>query len=65
LIAACLLLPIIGIGLYPKLMTQTYDVKAVAVAAEMREVLPIVAQQKSPIYSFNSTAPQLLDSNSL
>ncbi len=26
-IAACLLLPIIGIGLYPKLATQTYDVK--------------------------------------
>lgn len=49
-ITACLLLPIIGIGLYPKLMTQTYDVKAVAVAAEMREVLPIVAQQKFHIY---------------
>ncbi|MFB2982643.1 NAD(P)H-quinone oxidoreductase subunit 4 [Microseira sp. BLCC-F43] len=64
-ITACLLLPIIGIGLYPKLMTQTYDVKAVAVAAEMRQVLPIVAQPKSPIYSFNSTAPQILDSNSL
>lgn len=39
-ITACLLLPIIGIGFYPKLATQTYDVKAVELAAHARQVLP-------------------------
>jgi hypothetical protein len=32
-ITACLLIPIIGIGFYPKLVTQIYDVKAVEVSA--------------------------------
>jgi NAD(P)H-quinone oxidoreductase subunit 4 len=44
-IALCLLVPIIGIGLYPKLATQTYDVKTVAVTAEARNSLPLVAEQ--------------------
>jgi NAD(P)H-quinone oxidoreductase subunit 4 len=39
-ITACLLVPIIGIGLYPKLAMQTYDVKTVAVAAQVRNALP-------------------------
>ncbi|MEN9201675.1 MAG: NAD(P)H-quinone oxidoreductase subunit 4 [Thermostichus sp. DG_1_6_bins_120] len=39
-IALCLLLPIIGIGLYPRLATQTYDVTTVAVASQVRSVLP-------------------------
>ncbi len=39
-IALCLLVPIIGIGLYPKLATQTYDRTTVAVAAHLREALP-------------------------
>ncbi len=60
-IALCLLLPIIGIGLYPKLATQTYDVKTVAVAAQVRDVLStVVAQQpRSPQYSDVLLAPQL------
>lgn len=44
-IALCFLIPIIGIGVYPKLATQTYDVKTVAVAAQARNVLPLVAHQ--------------------
>lgn len=44
-IALCLLVPIIGIGLYPKLATQTYDVKTVAVTSEARNSLPVVAEQ--------------------
>ncbi|WP_416674268.1 NAD(P)H-quinone oxidoreductase subunit 4 [Egbenema bharatensis] len=44
-IALCLLIPIIGIGFYPKLATQTYDVKTVAVTAEVRNSLPVVAAQ--------------------
>ncbi|MGQ9837459.1 MAG: NAD(P)H-quinone oxidoreductase subunit 4 [Cyanobacteriota bacterium] len=39
-VALCLLLPIIGIGLYPRLATQTYDATAVAVASQVRSVLP-------------------------
>lgn len=59
-ITASLLLPIIGIGLYPKLITQTYDVKTVEVAAHARQVLPVVAgQQPSSLYSQIFTAPTL------
>lgn len=62
-ITACLLLPIIGIGLYPKLATQTYDVKTQQVAARVREALPVVAsQQPSSLYSQIFTAPTLADS---
>ncbi len=42
-IALCLLVPIIAIGVYPKLATQTYDVKTVQVAAQVRHALPTVA----------------------
>ncbi|MEH2351155.1 MAG: NAD(P)H-quinone oxidoreductase subunit 4 [Nostoc sp.] len=62
-ITACLLLPIIGIGFYPKLATQTYDVKAVELAAHARQVLPVVAhQQPSSLYSRIFTAPTLATS---
>ncbi|MEC4891971.1 MAG: NAD(P)H-quinone oxidoreductase subunit 4 [Oscillatoria sp. PMC 1051.18] len=44
-IALCLLIPIVGIGLYPKLATTTYDLKTVQVAAKMRNALPIIAQK--------------------
>ncbi|MEC4803314.1 MAG: NAD(P)H-quinone oxidoreductase subunit 4 [Jaaginema sp. PMC 1079.18] len=46
-ITACLLLPIIGIGLYPKLATSTYDVKAVDVALKSRAALPVFAENPS------------------
>ncbi|MFM5896424.1 MAG: NAD(P)H-quinone oxidoreductase subunit 4, partial [Dolichospermum sp.] len=39
-ITACLLIPVIGIGFYPKMITQVYDVKTVEVAAHARQVLP-------------------------
>ncbi|NJR50539.1 MAG: NAD(P)H-quinone oxidoreductase subunit 4 [Leptolyngbyaceae cyanobacterium CSU_1_3] len=54
-IAACLLIPIIGIGLYPKLITQTYDVKTVQIAAHVRNAVPVVAHQhleNLPRFSF-------------
>lgn len=44
-IALCLLIPIIGIGVYPKLATQTYDVKTVELAQQVRQVLPLIAEQ--------------------
>jgi NAD(P)H-quinone oxidoreductase subunit 4 len=62
-----LIVPIIGIGLYPKVATQTYDVKTVEVAAHVREVLPLVAQKQAnfrtasatPVYSGGLVAPHL------
>lgn len=44
-IATCLLLPIIGIGLYPKLATNTYDLTTIEVAAKTRAALPVIVQQ--------------------
>jgi NAD(P)H-quinone oxidoreductase subunit 4 len=69
-ITLCLIVPIIGIGLYPKVATQTYDVKTVAVAAHVRNVLPLVAQGHGDFrtaslprfYSPAFIAPQLSDS---
>lgn len=39
-IIACLLIPIIGIGFYPKLITQVYDAKTVQITALMRDAVP-------------------------
>lgn len=62
-ITACLLVPIIGIGFYPKMITQTYDVKTVEVAAHARQVLPVVArQQPTNLYSQIFTTPTLASS---
>ena len=47
-ITACLLIPIIAIGLYPKLVTNIYDVKTVAVASKVRAALPIIVQEQTP-----------------
>jgi NAD(P)H-quinone oxidoreductase subunit 4 len=54
-IAFCLLIPIIGIGLYPKLATQTYDSTTVAVASHLREALPTVAESESSSLYARST----------
>ncbi len=51
-IAACFLVPIIAIGLYPKLATQIYDVKTVAINAQVRQSYTQIAQvnpQSPPI----------------
>jgi NAD(P)H-quinone oxidoreductase subunit 4 len=51
-ITMCLLIPIIGIGLYPKLATQTYDRTTVAVAAHLRDALPTIARvEDSSLYA--------------
>jgi NAD(P)H-quinone oxidoreductase subunit 4 len=46
-ITLCLLIPIIGIGLYPKIATQTYDSTTVAVAAHLRDALPTIARSEN------------------
>ncbi|GAB4240373.1 MAG: NAD(P)H-quinone oxidoreductase subunit 4 [Stanieria sp.] len=45
-ITACLLIPIIAIGLYPKLVTSTYDMKTVEVASKVRAALPVIVKQQ-------------------
>jgi NAD(P)H-quinone oxidoreductase subunit 4 len=56
-IIACLLIPIIGIGLYPKMLTQMYDATTVQLTARLRNSLPALADQKAPVVSFN--APEI------
>lgn len=58
-VTACLLIPIIGIGLYPKLLTQTYDVKTVQVATQARNAVSAIAQQPTHLFSQVSVAPKL------
>lgn len=45
-ITLCLLIPIIGIGLYPKIATNVYDSKTIEVASKVRSVVPVIAQQE-------------------
>jgi NAD(P)H-quinone oxidoreductase subunit 4 len=45
-IIACLLIPIIGIGLYPKILTQVYDATTVQLTARLRDSVPAIALQK-------------------
>jgi NAD(P)H-quinone oxidoreductase subunit 4 len=50
-IIASLLVPIIGIGLYPKILTQIYDATTVQLTQRLRDLLPSLATnpQISPI----------------
>lgn len=57
-ITACLLLPVIGIGLYPKLLTQTYDVKTVEIASHVQSAASTVAHQPLEVFSRISEAPR-------
>ncbi|MGG6268091.1 NAD(P)H-quinone oxidoreductase subunit 4 [Leptolyngbya sp. AN03gr2] len=56
-ITAALVVPIVAIGLYPKLITQTYDVKTVQVAQNARNAVPVVAQQMGSLPGL--AAPQI------
>jgi NAD(P)H-quinone oxidoreductase subunit 4 len=59
-ITLCLLVPIIGIGLYPKLATQTYDVKAVDVAAQLTETAPILVERSPALQLAELSAPEIV-----
>jgi NAD(P)H-quinone oxidoreductase subunit 4 len=56
-ITASLIVPIVAIGLYPKLITQTYDAKTVQVAQNARNAVPVVAQQMGSLPGLS--APQI------
>lgn len=56
-IIACLLVPIIGIGLYPKMLTQVYDSTTIQLTARLRNSVPSLAQQRqAPTVSFRAPA---------
>lgn len=50
-IAACFLVLIIGIGLYPKVFMQMYDAKTVAVNAHIRQSYTVISQSSPSIYA--------------
>ncbi|MDG2989373.1 photosynthetic/respiratory NAD(P)H-quinone oxidoreductase subunit D1 [Candidatus Synechococcus calcipolaris G9] len=57
-IIACLLVPIIGIGLYPKVLTQIYDATTYQLVTRIRGVVPtLVNVQERPIGSLFISAP--------
>jgi len=61
-IIACLLVPIIGIGLYPKLVTQIYDATTSNLTALIRQSLPGVDQETTNLLrqaSLTLKAPSL------
>jgi NAD(P)H-quinone oxidoreductase subunit 4 len=45
-ITACLIVPIIAVGLYPNLLMKTYDLNTVAIASKVRASLPVIVQQQ-------------------
>nr|WP_228035094.1 photosynthetic/respiratory NAD(P)H-quinone oxidoreductase subunit D1 [Oculatella sp. LEGE 06141] len=64
-IIACLLIPIIGIGLYPKLLTQVYDAKTIQLTARLRDSIPALVktpEAPEPLAMYSLQAPELLPS---
>ncbi|MBW4563361.1 MAG: NAD(P)H-quinone oxidoreductase subunit 4 [Mojavia pulchra JT2-VF2] len=60
-IAACFLVLIIGIGFYPKMLMQMYDVKTVAVNAQVRQSYTVISQANPRIYANGFLAPKFAE----
>ncbi|AFY76400.1 proton-translocating NADH-quinone oxidoreductase, chain M [Pleurocapsa sp. PCC 7327] len=60
-IIACLMVPVIGIGLYPKIVTQIYDSTTNQLTALMRQSVPSLVQQTAvnPNSSFGLKSPEI------
>ncbi|MGF1487827.1 MAG: NAD(P)H-quinone oxidoreductase subunit 4 [Prochloraceae cyanobacterium] len=63
-IAASMVAPIIICGVYPKLITDSYDVKTTAIAMKVRASVPAIAARQQPttvevLSESNKTAPQI------
>ena len=61
-IIACLLIPIIGIGLYPKIITQIYDSTTNKLTALLRDSVPSLVQETTasrPYEMISTTAPEI------
>jgi NAD(P)H-quinone oxidoreductase subunit 4 len=59
LIAASFLVLIVGIGLYPKLVTKVYDVKTVALNNQVRDSYIQVAKANPDLYAKGFLAPRI------
>jgi NAD(P)H-quinone oxidoreductase subunit 4 len=59
-IAACLILPIIGIGLYPKFLMQSYDATTVQIAADARNAIPTIAGAPTQLPHISWVAPPIV-----
>ncbi|OUL21698.1 NAD(P)H-quinone oxidoreductase subunit 4 [Nostoc sp. T09] len=60
-IAACFIVLIIGIGFYPKVAMQMYDVKTVAVNAQVRQSYTVISQANPHIYASGFLAPKIAE----
>lgn len=58
-IAACFLLPIIGIGFYPKLAMEVYDVKLAAINQSVHQSYIQIAEKSPGIYAKNFLSPSI------
>jgi len=61
-ISLCFLVLIIGIGFYPKVATQMYDVKTVALNAQVRQSYTEIAQGHPQIYAQGFLVPEIAKS---
>ena len=63
-IAACMVVPIIICGIYPKLITDSYDIKTTEIAMKFRSAISEIAIEQSTnvqvLSQSNKTAPQIL-----
>ncbi|HEY9781500.1 MAG TPA: NAD(P)H-quinone oxidoreductase subunit 4 [Leptolyngbyaceae cyanobacterium] len=57
-IVACLLVPIIGIGVYPKMLTQVYDATTIQLTQRLRDAVPTLAQQQQ-VPTVSLRAPEI------
>jgi NAD(P)H-quinone oxidoreductase subunit 4 len=62
-IIACLLVPIIGVGFYPKLLTQIYDSTTTTLTARLRDAVPKIAHKQSNPVTIGQPlqAPKIID----
>ncbi|UKP00743.1 NAD(P)H-quinone oxidoreductase subunit 4 [Nostoc sp. UHCC 0870] len=60
-IAACFLVLIIGVGVYPKIATQMYDVKTVAINTQVRQAYTQIAQANPGIYAKGFISPKITE----
>ncbi|TAD85344.1 MAG: NADH-quinone oxidoreductase subunit M [Oscillatoriales cyanobacterium] len=62
-IIAALLVPIIGIGLYPKMLTQVYDATTVQLTARLRNSVPSLVAKAAADKTVSLRAPAIEPSN--
>jgi NAD(P)H-quinone oxidoreductase subunit 4 len=60
-IAACFLVLIIAVGVYPKLATQMYDVKTVALNTQIRQSYIQFAEKNPQIYAKGLFSPEITE----